>query len=64
MLGPDMLKSLELIVKQVQVNLKTTQDGKKSHVDLKRTPKEFQVGEHVFVKVKPRKNNFKLGICA
>ena len=38
-LGPDMLKELELIVKQVQGNLKTTQDRKNSHADLKRTPK-------------------------
>ena len=45
MLGPYMLKELELTVKQVQGNLKTTQDRKKSHADLKRTPKEFQVGE-------------------
>ena len=59
-----MLKELELIVKQVQGNLKTAQDRKKSHADLKRTPKEFQVGEHVFVKVKPRKRSFKLESCA
>ena len=52
MLGPGMLKALELIVKQVQGNLKTTQDRKKSHVDLETTPKEFQVSKHVFVKVK------------
>ena len=49
-------------MKQVQSNLKTSQDRQKSHVDLKRTPKEFQVGEHVFVKVKPRKSSFELGI--
>ena len=64
MLGPNMLKALELTVKQVQGNLKTAQDRQKSHADLKRTPKEFQVGEHVFVIVKPRQNYFKLGICA
>ena len=40
------------------------QDRQKNHVDLKRAPKEFQVGEHVFVKVKPRNSSFKLGICA
>ena len=50
MLGPDMLKALELIVKQVQGNLKNAQDRKKSHSDIKRTLKEFQAGEHVFVK--------------
>ena len=59
MLGPDMLKALELIVKQVQGNLKTAQDIQKIHADLKRTPKEFQVGEHVFVKVKQRNSSFK-----
>ena len=51
-------------MKHVQGNLKTAQDRKKSHADLKITPKEFQVGEHVFVKVKPRKRSFTLGSCA
>ena len=48
MLGPDMLKEQELTLKPVQSNLKTTQDKQKSHADLKRTQREFQVGEHVF----------------
>ena len=41
--------------------MKIAQDRQNSHVGLKRTLKEFHVGEHVFVKVKPRKNSFKLG---
>ena len=64
MLGPDLLKELELTAKEVQSNFKTAQDRQKSHANLKRTPKELQVGEHVFVKVKPRKSSFKLGRCA
>ena len=47
-LGPELLKEMEEIVKQVQENLKVAQDRQKSQADLKRTPKEFQVGEHVF----------------
>ena len=39
MLGPELLKELELIVKQLQRNLKTAQDRQKSHADLKRTLK-------------------------
>ena len=39
MLGLDLLKELELAVKQVQTNLKTAQDRQKSHADLKRTQK-------------------------
>ena len=50
-------------MKHEQGNLKIVEDRQKSHADLKRTPKEFQVGEHVFVKVKPRKSSFKLGSC-
>ena len=64
MLKFDMLKELELIVKHVQKNLKTAQDRQRIHANLKRTPKEFQVGEHVFVNIKPRKSSFKLGSCA
>ena len=46
-LGPELLKEMEKIVKQVQGNLKVAQDRQKSQADLKRTPKEFQVGERV-----------------
>ena len=55
---------MELIVKQVQGNLKIAQDRQKSQANLKRTPKEFQVGEHVFIKVRPKKSSLRLGSCA
>ena len=61
MLGPELLKDMELIVKHGQYNFKVAQDGKKSYADLKRTPQEFQVGEHVYVKVKTRKISLRLG---
>ena len=63
-LGPELLKEMELIVKQVQGNLKIAQDRQKSQANLKRTPKEFQVGEHVFIKVRPKKSSLRLGSCA
>ena len=34
---------------------------KKSYVDLKTTPREFLVSEHVYIKVKPRKISLRLG---
>ena len=40
------------------------QDWQKSQAELKRTPKEFQVGEHVFIKVRPKKSSLRLGSCA
>ena len=39
MLAPDLLKEMELTVKQVQRNLKIAQDRQKRHADLKRTHK-------------------------
>ena len=61
MLGPDLLKQMELTVKQVQQNLKASQDRKKSYVDLKINPREFQVGDHVYIKVNPKKSSLRLG---
>ena len=54
---------MELIVKHVQGNLKVTQDRQKSQADLKQNQKEFQVGEHVFIKVRPKKSSLRLGSC-
>jgi len=48
-------------VKQVQKNLKVAQDRQKSFADLKRTPREFQVGDHVYLKLNPKKSSLKLG---
>ena len=48
----------------MQGNLKVAQDRQKIQVDLKQTPKEFQVGEHVFIKVIPKKSSLRLGSCA
>ena len=40
-LGPELLKEMELIVKQIQGNLKIAQDRQKSQSDLKQTSKEY-----------------------
>ena len=61
MLGPNLLKDMELTVKQVEQNLKASQDRKKSYADLKRTPIYFQVGKHVYIKVKPKKSYLRSG---
>ena len=41
MLGPDLLEDMELTMKQVQQNLKASQDRKKRYANLKRTRREF-----------------------
>ena len=54
MLGPDLLMDLEQFVTKVQVNLKEAQDLQKIYVDWKRKDKEFQIGDHVYLKVKAK----------
>ena len=52
MLGPDLLKDLEKLVTKVQLNLKEAQDRQKSYADKKRKDKYYQIGDHVYLKVK------------
>ena len=52
---------MELTVKQVPKNLKVAQDRQKSYANLKITPRELQVGDHVYIKVNPKKISLSLG---
>jgi hypothetical protein len=61
MVGPKMLQEMENMVRKVQQNLKETQDRQKSYADQKRRHLEFQVGDHVYLKVKAQKISLKLG---
>ena len=54
MLGPNLLMELEHLVTKVQVNLKEAQDRQKNYTDRKRKDKNFQIGEHVYLKVKAK----------
>ena len=49
--GPEMLKDMEEQVTKIRQNLKIAQDRQKSYADMNRNFREFQVGEHVFLKV-------------
>ena len=44
--------------------MKVAQDRQKSYSDLKRKHKEFSIGDHVYLRVKPKKSSLKLGSCA
>ena len=52
MLGPDLLLDLEQLVTKDQGNLKEAQDHQKIYAVKKRKDKYYQVGEHVYLKVK------------
>jgi hypothetical protein len=62
-LGLEFLKDMEDQVVKIKHNLKATQDRQKIYADKNRTAREFKVGEHVLLKVKPKKISLKLGSC-
>jgi hypothetical protein len=42
-------------VKQIQANIITAQSRQKSYTDKRRNPLEFEVGDHVYLRVSPMK---------
>jgi hypothetical protein len=64
MVGPEMLQEMDNMVRKVQQKLKEAHDKQEIYADQKRRHLEFQVGDHVYLKVKARKSSLKLGNCA
>eukprot|EP00253_Pinus_taeda_P029719 PITA_29719 len=63
MLGPEMLKEMEELVKKVQSNLKPAQDKQKNFADRKRRFKEYQVGDHVYVRIRAKRSTLQWSGC-
>eukprot|EP00253_Pinus_taeda_P006262 PITA_06262 len=63
-LGPEMLKEMEDMVKRVRVNLKAAQDRQKNFADRKRRFKEFQVGDHVYIRIEAKRSTLQWSGCA
>ena len=61
--GPELLKDMEDQMVKIKHNLKLAQDRQKSYADQNRTARQFQVGDHVFLKVRPNKSWLKLRNC-
>jgi hypothetical protein len=62
-LGLELLKDMEDQVVKIKQNLKLAQDRQKFYANKNKTTREFKVGEHVILKVKPKKSSLKLGSC-
>ena len=63
MLGTDLLMDLEQLVTKVQLKLKEAQDHYKSYAYWKRKDKDFQLGDHVYLKLKGKQSSLSLGRC-
>jgi hypothetical protein len=62
-LGLELIKDMEYQMVRIKHNLKAAQYRQKIYADENRTTREFKVGEHVILKVNPKKSSLKLGSC-
>ena len=60
--GPDLAIEAEEHVKAIQENLRAAQSKQKSYFDKKRKPLQFNVGDHVYLRVSPTKGVQRFGI--
>ena len=63
MLGTNLLKDLEQLLTKVQVNLQESQECEKIYMDKKRKDKDYQIGDHVYLKVKANWSLLSLRMC-
>ena len=59
--GPELVQKLVETVKVIRERLRTAQSRQKSYADRRRRPLEFQVGDHVFLKVSPMRGLSRFG---
>jgi hypothetical protein len=60
--GLDIMTKAEEKVKQIQANILATQSHQKSYVDKRHDPLEFEVGDHVYLRVSLMKSVHRFGI--
>jgi hypothetical protein len=60
--GPDLMTEAEEKVKQIQTNILAAQSRQKSYTNKRRSPLEFEVGDHVYLRVSPMKGVRRFGI--
>ena len=59
--GPDLIRDTLEKVGMIRKRLLTAQSRQKSYADIRRRPLEFEVGDHVFLKVMPERGVIRFG---
>ena len=59
--GPDLIRDTSEEVSLIRQRLLTAQSRQKSYADVRRRPLEFEVGDHVFLKVMPKRGVVRFG---
>ncbi|CAM8920397.1 unnamed protein product [Rhodiola kirilowii] len=62
LLGPEIVRDTIEKIKLIRERLHVAQSRQKSYADIRRRDLEFQVGDHVFLKVSPTKGISRFGI--
>ena len=59
--GPDLIRDTFEQVSLIRLRLLMAQSRQKSYTDVRRRPLEFEVGDHVFLKVMPKRGGIRFG---
>ena len=59
--SPDLIRDTSEKVSLIRKRLLTAQSRQKSYADVRRRPLEFEVGDHVFLKVMPKRGVVRFG---
>ena len=60
--GSDLVTEAENKVKVIQANLKVAQSRQKSYAEKRRKPVQFEVGDHVYLRISPIKGVQRFGL--
>jgi hypothetical protein len=60
--GPDLVDEAEATIHCIQNNLKVTKSHQESYANKRRRPLQFEVGDHVYLKVSPMKGMKRFGV--
>jgi hypothetical protein len=60
--GPNLIDEVEATVRRIQDILKATKSCQESYANKKRRPLEFEVGDHVYLRVSPMKGVKRFGM--
>lgn len=55
-IGPELIQEMEEQVRQIRQRLKEAYDRQKSYADTHRTDRMYEVGDQVFIRIKPNKS--------
>jgi hypothetical protein len=59
--GPELIQEMEEQVIQIRQRLKEAQDRQKSYADAHRTDRSYEVGDQVFIRIRPNKSTIRFG---